>query len=408
MITRLIEPYLYEARQASPITLILGARQVGKSTLAKKIAHEEGLPYITFDEATNLSAASLDPQGYILALEPPVILDEVQRVPEIFLPLKLAVDKNRRAGHYLLTGSANVLSLPKLADSLAGRLQIIQLYPLAQQELEGGMTNFVDTAFGGEFTGTAQSQSVEDLIERILIGGYPEAIDKSKRTRRKWFEGYITTILQRDIQDLAKIEGLRDMPRLLNILAARTSTLLNTTALSRDVGLPATTLKRYLSLLEAIFLLHFLPAWTSNVSKRIIKSPKLLLADTGLVCSLLGLDTDYLLHNRTLLGHLLESFIALELMKQASWSEVEPKLYHYRTQRRSEVDIVLEGAAGRMVGIEAKLSQTLTQKAFEGLRELEAELADKFHRGIVLYSGTQVIHFSDKLVAVPIQKLWSQ
>jgi uncharacterized protein len=407
VIKRAIEAQFQEALEHSPVVLLLGARQVGKSTLAQKLAKDKSLPYITFDEATSLSAASLDAQGYIQGLQPPLVLDEVQRVPEVFLPIKLDVDSHRQTGRYVLTGSANVLSLPRLADSLAGRMQLIRLYPLSQQEIEGHQANFIDSAFQANFGSSQRPTDLPDLINRILSGGYPEALDKTPRWRKKWFESYLSTIMQRDIRDLSHIEGLRDMPRLFNVLAARSSTLLNTTALSRDVGLAASTLKRYLSLLEAIFLLQFVPAWTSNISKRTIKSPKILLADTGLVCSLLGLDASYLQSNHTLLGQLLESFVTLELLKQASWSEAEPGLYHYRSQRQSEVDIVLEGPAGRILGIEVKLSQSIDAQAFRGLAELQAELGERFHRGIVLYSGAQVVPFGKKLLAVPLHRLWS-
>lgn len=407
MIKRSIEKNLKKALQVAPVTMLLGARQVGKSTLAQKVARETNASYITFDSVTALAAASNDPQGYVANLPHPVVLDEIQRVPEIFLSLKLDVDQNRIAGRYLLTGSANVLSLPKIADSLAGRMRILYLYPLSQQEITGNQSNFVDFSFEGNFQELTSSKvETADLITRVLKGGYPEVIEQSVEERKLWFDSYLTTILQRDIQDLAKVEGLRELPQLLHLLAARSATLLNYSAISREAKLANTTTKRYISLFEATYLIDILPAWTANISKRVIKSPKLIFADTGLVCNILDFDGNYLRDNRTVLGQLLENFVALEIIKQASWSKMLPRTYHYRTHDNSEVDIVLEGSAGRLVGVEVKLAQSVGAKDFKGLLELRDTFPEKFTKGVLLYTGDEVVPFGEKLWAIPLNTLW--
>ena len=408
MIKRSIEKNLKKALQSAPVTMLLGARQVGKSTLAQRVAEETKARYITFDSVVSLAAASNDPQGYVANLPHPVVLDEIQRVPELFLSLKLDVDQNRKAGRYLLTGSANVLSLPKIADSLAGRMRMLHLYPLSQQEIEGNSNNFVDFLFDGNFQKlTGNKVEIDDLINRVLKGGYPEVIEQSVEDRKLWFDSYLTTILQRDIQDLSRIEGLRELPQLLHLLAARSATLLNYSSISREAGLSNTTTKRYISLFEAIYLINILPAWTINIGKRVIKSPKLILSDTGLICSILGFDEDYLKDNRTVFGQLLENFVALEIIKQTSWSKMLPRIYHYRTHDNSEVDIVLEGNAGRLIGIEVKLAQSVSSKNFKGLLELRDNFPEKFVRGILLYTGDEVVPFGDKLLAVPLNALWT-
>ncbi len=407
MYSRHLQPLLEEALTDSPVVLIHGARQTGKSTLAQALLAERGGQYFTFDDASVLAATANDPAGFLTGLPDAVVLDEVQRVPELFLALKAAVDRDRRPGRFLLTGSANVLLLPRLADSLAGRMEVLELWPLSQGEIEGGQQNFVDAVFD-DFSPNVQVGAPQpDLTERLLLGGYPEVLSRTRERRRHaWFEGYLTTILQRDIRELANIEGLAELPRLLALLATRVSTILNYAELSRSSGLPQSTLKRYLSLLEASFLVRYLPAWSGNLSKRLIKSPKVLLNDTGLAAHLLGLDRTRLTQNRVLFGQLLELFVALELSKQAGWSEVRPRLFHYRDVANHEVDIVLERPSGQLVGVEVKAASSVEAKDFRGLRALAEATGEQFQRGVVLYSGDQIVPFAANLFAVPILRLW--
>lgn len=397
------------ALKDTPVVLLVGARQTGKSTLVQELATTvHPARYLTLDDAGVLAAARSDPAGFLAGLTGSVVLDEVQRAPELFLALKLAVDRNRRSGRFLLTGSANVLLLPRLAETLVGRMEVLTLWPLSQGEIEGRKESFLDAIFSASFSPmTGAVDAWEAILDRLLRGGYPEVLSRETEERRTaWFGSYVTTLLQRDVRDLSNIEGLTTVPRLLSLLAARATALLNISELSRSLAMPQSTLKRYLTLLEMTFLLQPLPPWSSNMGKRLVKTPKLMLNDTGLLASLSALHRERLLTDRSLAGALLENFVVMELRKQLTWSRVNAQLFHFRTQTGQEVDVVLEDGAGRLVGVEVKASATIGPPDFKGLRTL-AELADqRFHRGIVFYTGSEPLAFGPQLHALPIQALW--
>ena len=420
MYRRLITQPLTDALADSPVVLVNGARQTGKTTLVQSLAAERPATYLTLDDIGVLSAARSDPQGFLTGLSGPVVLDEVQHAPGLFPVLKAAVDKQRVPGRFLLTGSANVLLLPKLSESLAGRMEVLTLWPLAQAELVpaelgGAAGNLVDALFsdalfaerlpaGQDLPATEPT----DLVRRLLGGGYPEPLARSSPERRRaWFNSYLTTILQRDVRDIANIEGLTDLPRLLALLASRTSSLLNQADVSRASGVPYTTLLRYLALLEATFLVQMLPPWSSNLGQRLVKAPKVTLCDTGLAASLLGLDGERLAGDGTMRGQLLETFVTMEMRKQAGWSRTQPGLFHWRTAAQQEVDLLLEDASGRLVGIEVKASGTATASDFKGLKALAEATGRRFLRGVVLYSGSQTVPFGERLHALPLSALWS-
>jgi predicted AAA+ superfamily ATPase len=428
MYSRLITPLLHDALEDSPVVLVIGARQTGKTTLVQQfvsthaphlqevetsagdsIVSGSARTYLTLDDSTVLAAAHADPAGFVAGLTGPVVIDEVQHAPDLFRAIKASVDRDRRPGRFLLTGSANVLLLPRLSESLAGRMEIRTLWPLAQAEIEGRSGSVVDLLFSTEpLPGSLSAVSREDLFRRLLAGGYPEPLSrKTEARRRAWFNSYITTILQRDVRDIANIEGISTLPRLLAFLAARTASLLNLSDISSAIKLPYTTLYRYLSVLEATFLVQQLPAWSNNLGARLVKTPKLLMNDTGLAASLLGLDARRLATNGPLLGSLLENFVAMELRKDAGWSQVQPGLFHYRTHAHQEVDIVLENAAGDLVGVEVKAAASVNSADFSGLRSLAAATGERFVRGVVLYTGEATIPFAETLHAVPLSLLWS-
>jgi predicted AAA+ superfamily ATPase len=411
MYRRAMTPLLLDALGDRPVVLLNGARQVGKSTLAQEVdATTRPARYLTLDDAAVLAAASQDPAGFLAGLTGPVTLDEVQRAPDLFLAIKAEVDRDRRPGRFLLTGSADFLLLPRVSESLAGRMEILTLWPLSQGEIEGRPEGFVDALFGPDLAPPPISQPAEDreaILARALLGGYPEVVPKESAARRRaWFSSYVTTILQRDVRDLANIEGLTALPRLLSLLATRAASLLNYSELSRSSGLPHTTLKRYFALLEATFLVQLLPAWASNLSKRLTKSPKILFADTGLLAHSLGLDAARLAREPELAGLLLENFVLMEIKKQAAWSAVQPRLFHYRTLAGQEVDLILEDAAGRCVGIEVKASATLGARDVQPLKDLAQALGKRFVRGIVLYTGKTAVPFGERLHALPLSTLW--
>jgi len=411
MINRNITPIILDALSDSPVVLLNGARQTGKSTLAKWLAQgSHPARYLTFDDATVFAAARYDPAGFIAGIEGNVILDEVQRVPELFMAIKAEVDRNRVSGRFLLTGSANILLLPRLSESLAGRMEILTLWPFSQGEVAGRQENFVDAAFDDKPSSYKKdTENRARLVKRIFTGGYPEILKRPAFTRRKaWFGSYITTILQRDVRDLANIEGLTEMPRLLSLLATRAASLLNFSELSRSCGIPQSTLKRYMTLLKTTFMITLLPAWSGNLGKRLVKAPKCFLNDTGLTTHLLGIDEGRISDETLLMGPLLENFVVLELLKQSTWSNVQPNLFHFRTQTGNEVDIIMEDSGGRIVGIEIKAAKSLGSKDFRSLQMLQDTLGKRFRRGIVLYTGIEGVSFGKNLFALPIQSLWTK
>ena len=409
MIKRNIQEKLEEALLRSPVVLLTGARQTGKTTLMKQIGQEKNYTYVSFDDIRFLSAAKNDPIGFIAGLKKPVILDEVQRVPEIFLAIKQDVDENRTPGMYILTGSANPLLIPKLGDSLAGRMEIFTLYPLSQGELAGIKEKFIDTIFNNQLPTSSTVLPKEELYEKMSKGGYPLVQDFDESGRESWFNGYIVTILQRDVKDISNITGISDLPLVLHLLATRVANLLNVAELSRATQIPVSTLDRYLTLLQTVYLIHLQQPWFANLGNRLVRAPKINFVDTGLLSFQLGIHVheNSIIEGR-MIGPILENFVVGELYKQMGWSSMRVKLYHFRTAQGFEVDVVLENAAGQIVCIEIKKSSTVIAEDFKGLKYIQELTGNKFVAGIVLYTGTEHIPFGQKLFALPIQSLWSK
>lgn len=407
MIPRAIEDAVRHAIDDTPVVLLNGARQTGKTTLARSLASNANAPYLTLDDAATLASASTDPVGFIRSLPPHVIIDEIQKAPALFPAIKLSVDLDRRPGRFVLTGSANVLTLPRLSESLAGRMEIIPLFPFSAGEIEGQREQFLERLFHASFAGRIASSSPDDLPQRLVRGGYPEVVGRPNEERRAaWFSSYLSTILQRDVRDLAQVEGLHALPNLLRILASRTAGLLNMADVGRDAGLPHSTMSRYLSLLETVFLVHRLPAWSANLGQRMVKAPKLHLVDTGLACHLVGADAARFQRDRPLLGRILETFVVGELRKQASWWHSRATLHHFRTATGSEVDIVLEKADGTVAAVEVKAGHTVGASDFAALKALRDQLGDRFAAGVVLHEGEQTLPFGDRLWLLPVSDLW--
>ena len=404
---RFAEPRLTEALADSPIVLIHGPRQCGKTTLARIIGERKGYAYVSFDDAVLCTAAQADPVGFAGDLPERVILDEVQRVPALFSALKVAVDRKRSAGRFILTGSANVLLVPKLADSLAGRMEIIRLHPLAQCELNRRTTSFLDSLFAGNFKTRQTDRLASQLAEKIVAGGYPAALARpTERRRATWYRDYLDALVQRDVRDLARISSLDILPRLLTLAASQTARLLNVADLSSPFQVSRPTIRDYVTLLERVFLVDSLPPWHSNRLSRLIKTPKLHVGDTGLACALLGINAAALAADRPLLGQLLETFAFQELRRQASWYGESVAFFHYRDKDGAEVDIVIERGARALAGIEIKASATVTGADFRGLRKLKEASGKRFVAGIVLYDGEACASFGDGMYAVPLRALW--
>ncbi len=409
MIRRNIEQAVHLALADTPVVLINGARQTGKTTLTQAIGKERTSLYFTLDDAATLALAAGDPVGFVRNLPGSAVIDEIQKAPELFPAIKLAVDRDRRPGRFLLTGSANVLTSPLLSESLAGRMEIIPLFPFSVGELGGIREGFLERLFTGTLGPTKLASAGDDLPARLVRGGYPEANQRKADDRRSaWFASYVSTILQRDVRDLARVDALHSLPNLLKLLAARVAGLVNLADVARDAGLPHTTLTRYLALLEGVFLVYRLPAWAGNLGQRVVKAPKLHLVDSGLACHLIGADARRLGEDRGLLGRLLETFVVGELRKQLSWTDPRTTLYHFRSGAGSEVDVVLEKPDGSIAAVEVKASATVTAADFAALKSLRDHLGKKFISGVLLYLGDQIAPFGDKLWLMPTPALWAQ
>ncbi len=410
--SRFSEALLREALEDTPVILIYGSRQCGKTTLATRVGQQLGYKYFTFDDDNQCQAAKIDPIGFVQSLPEYCILDEIQRVPKLFAAIKTSVDTNRKPGRFILTGSANVLLLPKLADSLAGRMEIIRLRPLAHAEIAGQAPRFLQQLFAADF-GPASNQRQyprlgEGLASLIVAGGYPAALARvSERRRSSWYRDYIITLVQRDVQELARIHKLDVLPRLLALSAGQTARLFNATDLASPFSLSRPTIREYLTLLEQVFLIEQLLPWHNNRLSRLIKTPKLHMTDTGLASALLGITGKTLWQDRSLLGQLLETFVYQELRKYGDWHEQPLNFYHFRNRDKVEVDIVIE-QGNQFAGIEVKAAATVTAKDFKGLNKLKAATGTAFSAGVVFYDGENIIPFGDKQFAVPISLLTPQ
>lgn len=406
---RNIQDKLDRAIKNNPVVLINGARQSGKTTLVEQLCKYKDYSYITFDNIQHLQAAQNDPFGFITNLKTPIVLDEVQRVPEIFLTIKYVVDRNRQPGMFVLTGSANPLLLPRLGDSLAGRMAIIDLFPFSQGELSGIKETFINTIFNENINNLGEVKLTKtDLCKKMVTGGFPPVQQlENYDDRSDWFDNYLTTILQRDVKNLANIEGLSQLPNLMSLIATRASGLFNVAELSRSSKIATTTLHRYITLLQTLFMITSIQPWHSNLSKRIVKSPKIHLVDTGLLLYLQRIDADRLLLQNEAFGKAFENFIVSELIKQSSWNKPKVDLYYFRTHNGVEVDIVLEGRNGEIVGIEVKGHESVRAKDFYGLRHLQKTIGSSFKAGIVIHPGSEIIPFGRNMWSVPIGSLWT-
>jgi predicted AAA+ superfamily ATPase len=409
MLKRALEAPLRAALGDTPVVMLVGARQTGKSTLAESLVKRENASYSSFDEPRLLAAARADPVGFLEELGDTAVLDEVQRVPEIFLPIKASVDRDRRPGRFLLTGSSNPLFVPEVAEALAGRIEILTLWPFSAAEMEGReQTNVVRLLLAPDrLLKGPHPVDRADLRSKIVRGGFPEAVEREDEQRRnRWFTNYVTTILERDIRAIAGISRIEELPNVLTALALRSRGHLNKSALSQDLGIPVSTIDRYLVLLERIYLLRRLPGWHGRLGPRLVKSPKLLLCDSGLLCHLMRWDGDRLLSDPTVFGLALEGYVGMELAKGVDLDPDDPRLMHYRTSKGTEIDFVLEAADGRVAAIEVKASSTLQAADFRRFDRLRESLGPRFVRGVIFYTGDTVLPFGDRLQAWPVSVLW--
>jgi predicted AAA+ superfamily ATPase len=406
MYNRFVEQRVREALLDTPAVLIVGPRRVGKTTLVRKLS-EATRSYVTLDDQTTLDGARADPVGFVREMDT-AIIDEIQRAPALLLAIKKSIDDDYRPGRFLLTGSANVLTLPRIADSLAGRMESLHLLPLARIEVSGGTSSFLERIFAGKLSRNKDAIVGDDLIKLVLKGGFPEAISRdNERRRQDWARSYLTSILTRDLRDVAEVERLTELPKFVRLLAQHSGQLVNYSQFGSSINVNYKTSQRYVGLLEKIFLIATLQPWYTNAVKRIIKTPKLHFLDSGLLCTIRGLTFDKIKAHRTEFGGVLETFVFAEVMKLMTGSTLRLTPYHFRDQQMHEVDVVLERDDGMIVGIEVKASATVSSGDFLGLRMLADACKDKFAFGVVLYDSGDLIPFGEKLAAAPLSCLWS-
>ncbi len=404
---RLLDARIAEALGDTPVVLVAGPRQAGKTTLVRQIA-TEGMRYLTLDDELTLLSAKVDPVGMIRSIDRAVI-DEIQRAPQLLLAIKKSVDEDRRSGRFLLTGSANLMLLPTVADSLAGRMETLTLLPLSQSELYGSSANWIDAAFAGSLLEVVEPVTGEEFVEVVLRGGYPEAIRRtSPRRRTAWVRQYIDAIVQRDVRDVASIDKLDQLPRFLRSLAEVSGQMCNYTRLGGQVGLDSKTAARYAGVFEQMYLLKRVEAWAGNRLKRMVRTPKLQFIDSGLLATLLDLGIAEVQKDRSRFGKVLETFVYGELLKHSLTAEGDYRLLYYRDIDMCEVDVVIENASGHLIGIEVKSAATVSAGDFRGLKKLASVTGDLFKMGVLLYDGTETMPMGDGLWAVPLSTLWGR
>ncbi len=391
------------------VVVLLGARQVGKSTLMRQVAAGEGRgrPVLTFDAQTVRTAASADPAGFVAGLPLPVALDEIQRVPELLTEIKLRVDRDPAPGQFLLTGSANLLEMAQVKDSLAGRVEYLRLHPFSQGELREQKERFVAQLGRGGVPSIFGAPSGRSAYAGTLArGGYPEVQHRSASRRARFFESYLESIIERDVRDLADVADRTAILRVLQAIAAISAGELNVDKLSSSLEQPASTVRRYIDLLEMLFLVRRVPAWSTNLLARTIKRPKIYVTDPGLLAYLVGADERRIERDLGLGGMFFETFAMSEIQRQISWLDDRPRMFHFRDREQREVDLVLEYRDGAVAGIEVKAAATVTPHDFRGLQYLRDKLGDRFVAGTLLYSGENTVSFGDRLTAVPLCGLW--
>ena len=407
MYERFVERKINEALSDTPVVLVTGPRRAGKTTLVRKL-EEEHRTYVTLDDQITFDAARFDPVGFVRGLDIATI-DEIQRVPELLLAIKKSVDEDYRPGRFLLTGSANVMTLPKITDSLAGRIEIIQMLPLARAEIENVAPTFLERLFDGNLALNGTSIVGDDLVRLVLLGGYPEAIVRDKEHRRQaWVRSYLSSILSRDLSDVGAVEKMTELPKFVRILAQHSGQLVNYSKLGSGIGVNYKTGQRYTTLLEKVFLVSTLQPWHTNVLKRIVKTPKLHFLDSCLLATVRGLNFERINTNRVEYGALLESFVYSEVLKLITGTDLQLSTYHFRDQQTREVDLVLERDDGMIAGIEVKASATVNSRDFAGLRSLDKACKGNFTNGIVLYDNNSYVPFADNMAAVPVSSLWTK
>lgn len=409
LLPRHLRPHVLEALAESRAVALLGARQVGKSTLVADLAATDyHARIINLDDEATANAARADPTGLIAGIAGPAVIDEIQRTPGLLLAIKQRLDSDRSRGQFLLTGSANILTLPTVADALPGRVEYLNLWPLSQGELRGHRETFIDELFDGRLPRVTNAPVGRGAVAAMLAtGGYPELPGRTARGRSRFFASYVASIIGRDLDDIANVRNVENVERLLFIIAARSGGLTSFHGMATDLGVDTNTVRAHTKILEDLFLVRQLRPWHVNLGSRQIKSPKLHVVDSGLLAYLIGANERRITDDGGVAGTLLESFVAMELLRQADWTQEPIQLFHYRDNQQREVDVILERHNGEIVGVEVKAGATPASGDFAGLRYLRDKLGSRFKAGIVLHTGADTLPFGERLAAVPVSGLWS-
>lgn len=410
VIERHLRPRVLQALDDMRVVVVLGARQVGKSTLVERIATDDRpATMLTLDDQATRDAATADPTGFVAGLATPVVIDEVQRVPDLLLAIKARVDREQAPGQFLLTGSANILTAPRIADALTGRAEYLRLSPFSQGELHGRVESFIPLLFDGRWPQvTSRDVGRAAYAGTIAAGGYPAVLGRADARRARFFDSYIDTIIQRDLSTIAQVHDQSNIKNLLFAVGSTSASLMNFDGLARDLGLSANTVRAHAALLDTLFLTARVEAWSTNLLSRVVKTPKAYVADSGLLCHLVGADADRVAGDGAVAGMAFETFVAMELRRQNAWQEDAAQQFHYRDRDGREVDVVLERRDGSVVGVEVKAAASVSPGDFRGLRHLRDKLSDRFKAGVLLYTGPSTVPFGDRLAAVPLCGLWAE
>lgn len=405
LVSRFVAARVTTALRDTPVVMVNGPRQCGKTTLVRDLVSGDR-EYLSLDDDIVLAAARRDPIGFVRGLDRATI-DEVQRAPDLLRAIKRSVDDDRRPGRFLLTGSADILALPTVSESLAGRVEIATLLPLSRSETRGARPRFIEQAFAGRLVRAPESLVGEDLVQAACAGGYPEMLRRREPARRRaWARDYVRALLGRDVREIADVERLDQMPRLLQALAHHSGQLTNFTQIGGQLGLDDKTTRKYVGILEQLFLIHRLPAWSRNQLTRLVKASKLHFVDSGLLAMVSGLTVERVARDRKVVGPLLEAFVVGEIQKQQTWVDAQNTMSHYRDKDHDEIDVVLENDAGDLVGIEIKAAATVTTADFKGLHKLAAATGELFKLGVVLYDGNTTVPFGNRMFAAPVSCIW--
>jgi predicted AAA+ superfamily ATPase len=412
LLRRFAQDRVEETLTDTPITVIQGARRVGKSTLARQVLAGRDVPLVSLDTAAVYHAARADPDSFVRQSSGTVAIDEVQRVPELVRAMKDAVEEDRRPGRFLITGSANLLEIPGTQESLAGRAETVVLHGLSRGEIEGHQEDFVDMLMAGNseaLQGRRSAMTRADYLEIMCAGSYPEPLKRMGRRRNAWFDNYLQRIVTRDARDVSHLHHLDRLPALVKLIAANNAGELVKSRVAQDAQIPAGSVEQYVDLLETLYLIHQLPAWGNNLTGRVVDRPKVALLDTGLAARLNNVTPTAMSPGVVAdqAGPLFEAFVAGEVRRQLAWSDTDAQIFHFRDRNGLEVDLVLEDSHRRVAGIEVKAARTVSKAEFRGLEFLRDKLKDRFSLGVLLYTGPDVLPFGDRLWAVPYAAMWT-